>query len=300
MTTETTTIAPVQDPIAAELEREGFAQRTLDELPEVEYHQRPEYSTSMLKLLPDDPETFNGRHILKLPDFQFKSTKFTDLGTAAHAMILQDTPPPIIPADVLSESGARQGGAWKDFAADHEGEVWLKESEAEPLKWAMESLSTTRKARTLLDMPGLTEQSVFWMSDIGNFPMRGRLDRLVGTAEKPLILDLKLTSNSSPEKFFWHARDMGYHYQAASYMWAVREVLGVEPVGFVFIVGEYDVPYRWFTYKATEAFLDAGWMALRESLAVLKERLESNNWLREDRDNLIPLDLPGKSTYHAF
>lgn len=296
----TTATLPIADPIADELERNGIAQRTLEELPEHIYHARPEYSTSMLKLLPNDPETFNGRHILKLPEFQFKPTKFTDLGTAGHGMILQGEAPPIIPADALSKTGSRQGGAWKDFADEHKGEVWLKESEAEPLKWMTESLDKTRKARALLDMPGLTEQSVFWRSDIGNFPMRGRIDRLAGGSETPLILDLKLTSNASPEKFFWHARDMGYHYQAASYMWAVREVLGVEPVGFVFIVGEYQVPYRWFTYQVTDAFLDEGWIVLHEALASLQERLKSGNWLREDRDDLLPLNLPQKTNHHAF
>jgi exodeoxyribonuclease VIII len=292
------TTQPTSDPIAAELEQNGTAQRTLEELPEHLYHARPEYSTSMLKLLPDDPEMFYGRHVLKLPEFQFQPTRFTDLGTAGHAMILQGTPPPIIPADVLSKTGARQGNAWKDFADEHAGEVWLKESEAEPLKWMVESLKKTKKARALLDIPGLTEQSMFWTFD--NLRLRGRLDRLIVNGDSAMVLDLKLTSNASPEKFFFHAEDMGYHYQAAAYMWAVREVLGIEPSGFIFIVGEYQVPYRWFTYKATESFIETGWLRLREAIAVMKERTESDNWLREDRDLLIPLSISEKRNYHAF
>jgi hypothetical protein len=291
----TTTTQPIADPIAVELEHEGVAHRTCDELPEEVYHARPEYSTSMLKLLPGDPETFFGRHVLRLPDFQFKPTQYVNFGTVAHGMFLQDKATPIIPVDVLSKSGARQGGAWKDFAADHEGEIWLKAEEAEPLKRLQDSLEDTGKAKELLALPGKTEHSVFWQSDIGGFNLRGRLDRLVLMGDKAIVLDLKLTNNLSPEKFYWHAADMGYHYQAASYMWAVREVFDVEPTAFVFIVGEYNAPYRWFTYEASSEFLDAGWIALRESLAALRHRLDTNNWIRDDRSRLLSLKFPQKS-----
>ena len=80
-----------------------------------EYHALPSWSSSQLKLLPDEPELFYKRFVEKHPAFQFKPTASMDLGTSVHRIILEGTPVKMIPDDVLGTDGAKRGNTWKHY-----------------------------------------------------------------------------------------------------------------------------------------------------------------------------------------
>lgn len=283
------------DPITAALERDGTATFAWDELQEEFYHGRPELAVSQLKLLPDQPELFYGRHVAKWPDWQMEPTASMDLGTAVHEALLLDRLPQVIPDEVLSKSGARSGKAWYEFAAAHRGETWLRQKDADQVRRIVDGCKATPKAAALLAFEGLPEHSLFWHENNTGLACRGRLDKLLPDVQ--LIVDLKTANDSSPERWPWHAIDLGYHLQAASYCEAAKACYGFDEVAFVFIVVESDVPYRTFTYQCNEDFLTLGFTRWQEALHDYQDRMRDNCWVREDRTRILKLSPPRKAAF---
>jgi hypothetical protein len=286
------------DPIVTEVEANGVATRTVADLPDEIYHHRPEWSVSQLKLLPEEPEMFWGRHIAHLEDFQLKESPQMRLGTAVHEALLQGMDLRIIPRNVLSKSGSRAGGEWKAFAEEHAGESWLKEDEAEPAQCALESVRKDRKARALLELPGDAELAVFWRDEFTSLPMRGRLDRLVRVGGG-LVLDLKTANDPTEYGFPFACLDRKYHVQAACYMEAAENVTGTQPEAFLFIAVQVEAPYICRVYSCRREMLELGFTRLRESLADLKARLDSDDWHGRGYQEVTLLDLPQKA-YKSF
>ena len=284
------------DPIDAELNRNGVAMRTADELPDHIYHHRPEWSYSQIKMLPDEPEMFYGRHVAKWPTYQLKPSPNMILGTAVHDALLLQNKLQIIPESVLSKSGSKAGVAWKEFEAEHAGEIWLKESEAAPARAMLESVQNHRKARMLLEMPGQSELALFWTHEYTGLRLRGKLDRLIDFGDGKAIIDLKCTNDPSPEKFCWTCLDFRYHYQVGMYRDGVENVIGCErPPTFIFVVVGYDPPYRVCVYTAEADMADLGTIRVNEALLDLSQRLKANDWNDAYHDRILPLSLPAKA-----
>jgi len=284
----------VADPITAELLAEGTAQRTWQELPEHLYHRRPEWSKSQWCILPDEPELFEGRCVRRIENWQVKPTRDMEFGTAIHGSVFQGEPLKIIPSDVLSKSGAKSGGNWLAWKDEHPEDGWLKESDADPYKWVIESVMRNKKARALLDLPGLCEHSIFWQHPNLDLMLRGRIDKYCQVGNG-IIVDLKTSSDPSPESFPWKCLDFAYHSQAAAYSWGASEVFGVQPETFLFIVVGNVPPYNCHVYQPDSDAIDLGWTRMQEALHDLDARLKSGNWLREDRDSIKRLTLPKKA-----
>jgi RecB family exonuclease len=293
-------VETIADPITEELEREGVAFRTHDQLPEWLYHGRPEWSKSQFGLLPEEPELFYGRHILKLPDWQLEESPQMRLGTAVHEAVLLKQDVKIIPADVLSKSGSRAGAAWKQFEEEHAGEVWLRESEADPVKRAVEAVRKRKFARRLLEAEGESELSIFWKDELTNLPLRGRIDRLckIGSG---IVLDLKTANDPTSAGFPWKCLDLKYDVQAATYMYGATQVFGVVPDCVVFIAVEVSPPYRCRIHEASQDdLLTPGYIKMKEALLDLQFRLESNNWETADAESVHTLRLPKPKTGRTF
>jgi len=285
------------DSITVELAAEGTAQRTWEELPEHLYHARPEWSKTQWCLLPDEPELFEGRHIKHIEAWQVKPSAAMEFGSAIHASILQGQPLKIIPADVLSKSGSRAGGAWTEWKSAHPEDGWLKEADADPYRWAIDSVMRNRRARALLELPGLCEHSIFWQHPSLDLFLRARLDKYCQVGNG-VVLDLKTTADPSPESFPFKCLDYAYHLQAAAYMWGVEEVLGVRPDAFAFIVVGNTPPFNCHVYQPDDEFLTVGYTRMADALHDLDRRLKSGDWTREDRDFTKILFLPKKAFFN--
>jgi hypothetical protein len=289
-----TTDATTADPIIDEVERNGFAVRSINQLADADYHYRPEWSVSQFKLLPEEPELFWGRHVAKLSDYQPAASPQMRLGTAVHESLLQNIPLRIIPDEVLSSNGSRAGNRWKEFAVEHEGEVWLKADEAAPIQRCIDSIRNNPKARALLELPGRVELAVFWRDELTGLPLRGRLDKLVEVGDG-LVLDLKTASDPTDYGFSFACLDHKYHLQAAAYLEAAEYATGKTPEGFLFIVAQPTAPYVCQVYTCRREMLDLGFTRLRESLHDLKTRLDSGDWHRAGFGKVNLLDLPKKA-----
>lgn len=287
------------DPITLELDREGTAERTCDELPEALYHARPEWSVSQFKILPEEPEMFWGRHLAQLPDWQVKETPSMVMGSAIHAFVLQRRNLNIIPREVLSSSGSKAGKEWKEFEAAHVGEAWLKESDAEPALSTLKAIREHPKANELLGQKGLAEHSIFWVDELTGLRLRGRLDFYIPNLGNGIIVDLKCTTAAMPDTFPWKCYDLRYHVQAATYLYGATQVFGKTPDAFVFITAEVEPPYRCRVYQTHHDMIDLGWTTMKENLLDLKERLQKNDWNSRGHNCILKLDLP-KKAYQQF
>ena len=284
----------IRDPIQDEVESVGVAVRRINQMPDREYRSRPEWSVSQCKLIPEEPELFWGRYIAKLPDFQQEPTPAMLRGTAVHEAVLQNIPLRVIPQSVLSSNGARMGNEWKEFVEEHVGEVWLKESEAEPIKRCIDSIMSNTKARALLELPGDAEVAIFRRDEYTGLPRRHRLDKLIRVGGG-LVLDLKTASDPTEIGFPFACLDHKYHVQAADYMEAAEAALGTVPEAFLFIAVQPDVPCICQVYTCRASMLELGYTRLRESLNELKIRLDTNDWHRAGHNQLNILDLPKKA-----
>jgi len=283
-----------QDAIISEVESKGVATRTIEELTDDFYHSRSEWSVSQLKLLPEQPELFWGRHIAKLPDYQLTPSPSMRLGTVVHEALLQGIEPRIIPRDVLSKSGSRAGSAWQAFAAEHGDEIWLRESEAEPILRCLDSVRANKKAMALLELPGDNELAVFWRDESTGLPLRGRLDKLIRVGNG-MVLDLKTAADPTERGFPFACLDLKYHVQAAAYAEAAESLLGTTPEAFLFIAVQVSAPYICQVYACTPEMLNLGFTRLREAIQDLHARLATGDWHREGHGTVNLLDLPRKA-----
>jgi len=297
MTATAETTEPVDD-IAAEVDSKGVAVRTIKELSETAYRARPEHSVSEIKLVPDEPELYWGRYIAKLEEYQVTITPQIARGTAIHEAVLQGIPPKIIPRDVLSKSGARQGNTWKDFAEEHAGEVWLKEDEAEPLKRAIESIHNHKQARAILEQPGECELSIFRRDEYTGLPLKHRLDKLA-KAGGGIVVDLKSANDPTELGFPFACLDRKYHIQAAAYFEAAEEATGQTPEAFMFIAVQVEPPYICEVHQCTEEMMQFGFTKWREALQDLDIRLKSGDWHRPTHGHINRLNLPRRA-YQQF
>ncbi|POE22838.1 exodeoxyribonuclease VIII [Pectobacterium odoriferum] len=108
-------------------------------------------------------------------------------------------------------------------------------------------------ARALLDMPGYSEPSIYWIDDETENLLKIRPDRLV--KDRPIILDLKKTADMD-RLLRWHIEEFRYHVQDAMYSDGAQHHFG-EPYSFVFIAvsetidcGRY--PVRVFTLEPSK------------------------------------------------
>jgi len=96
--------------------------------------------------------------------------------------------------------------------------------------------------------------------------------------EKKLIVDLKTTTEATPSKFQWSAREYNYHLQAAHYLDCANKIDGPGTyTSFLFVVVEKTWPYKVFVFECSDRLLE-------EALEVRNAQLELiRKWKSEER-----------------
>ena len=242
-----------------------------------EYHARPEWSSSQVKLLPHKPVLFYRRHITR--EFPFKSTASTKLGDAVHRALLDGTQVMDIPADVLSKNGAKAGNAWKQFAAENDDKVLVKADD--PIKHMVASVRANALAMKLLESPGWTEHTLTDRDEETGLPLRTRPDRIVRSLEGFIIPDIKSTVDPlfGDRHFGKQIAKLDYHRQAAWYWDTVARWEPDEPVfAFAFIAVRNAAPYECVVHPLHEDAIALGRRENRVALDELKRRLDTDDW----------------------
>lgn len=134
---------------------------------------------------------------------------------------------------------------------------------------------------------GKAEQSIFWVDKDTGVQCKGRIDWLTPDS---IILDLKSTTDASPEGFQRSISKYRYYVQAAMYTDGLQ-ALGQLPPVFVFAAWEKSVPYASALYYATKEMLEEGRKEYKRLLKIYADCLSSDEWPGYS-DSIEPINLP--------
>lgn len=197
-------------------------------LPAAEYHSGPEVSNTGLGWYID----YSPLHYLRYKQGKIKkTTKSMDFGTDLHCLLLE--PGRFSEQYITGPESARNTIIWKDFVKDNPGLVVKKPSEMDHIQQAREVIGQSGdKCRWLIDTPGETEVSFFWIDPATGLPCRCRVDKLIDMPKVAIVVDVKSCRDARPHKFRRSMVDYGYYRQGAHYTDGVGLVLK-KPVIFI-------------------------------------------------------------------
>ena len=246
----------------------------LYDLAELEYHARPELSSTGARLLLEAPAKFKYRM-----DHPQEGKRAFDVGTAAHTKILGVGSGLVeYPDEHLTPSGNVSTKAATVLWAEEQRSAGLTPVSPDDIAAVdamAESVLAHPKARELLEAKGHREVSV--VSEIDGVPVRARLDGLV-ELEGMTGLDLKTTRKTADvEGFARTSSDLGYFIQEAWYREAI-EAEGVPLDRFVFITVEKEPPYLVGVTVQDIIFQMMGKAATAEARRRYRHGMETGEW----------------------
>jgi hypothetical protein len=250
-------------------------------MPELEYHARPELSSTEARLILETPARYRWKK--DHPPLVAASKKF-DIGSAVHSKVLGTGYEAVmIPDDLLASNGAISTTAAKEFV-EHvraEGKIPLKRADFEPIDHAAESVLAHAGARAVFNQPGAGEVSVFATDPTTGVAVRARFDFLPPTAglgsPSRIAADLKTTIDASPKGFTKAIASYGYDVQHAWYTDTLRFDSG-EDAEMVFVAVEKTEPYLVGVYQLPTIWKEMGRTKAAHARRTYAECMESGVW----------------------
>jgi len=145
------------------------------------------------------------------------------IGRAVHVLVLEGLARFLKLFEVI-EVGSRNAKAYKELAAQSQKGILLQ-SEWEMIQGIREAIRSHTMARSLL-MHGHRECSAYWSEQFGEdwLGMKCRIDSL--QPNRKLIVDLKTTTDASPDQFPREIAKYGYARQMAFYQRGMHQITG--------------------------------------------------------------------------
>lgn len=237
------------------------------------YHRHPALGKSMIAAYADHPKLFDCRHVTK-DGAPFKPTPSTVFGSMVDAWLLERERCVEIPPEVLSKSGSRAGGAWKEFKADHDGDILMKASDVRICERIEANIREHRDAAGLLLTGGKTQYSIFWTDKETGLECKCRPDIIPAV----VVADLKTARSTTARDFANQCEALRYHWQDSHYSTGWRELTD-EDRPFVFVVVRNAEPYDVATFTLSNEWVERGDREIRETLRDIADRKESGVWL---------------------
>ena len=199
-----------------------------------------------------------------------------EFGTLFHASAL--------PGENVNEIAVRntegldmRTKAGKAFLAEHKGKIIISPSDANILDQMMLSLREHPFTAGLVngELKGKSEQSFFCNDPETGLELKCRPDYMLDDCS--LIIDLKSTTDASPEGFQHSAFKWKYHIQASHYLDVIEGATGTRPQAFLFVAVEKVRPFCTAVYMADQAMIDLGKQHAREGLNNIAQ------WIADDK-----------------
>jgi len=124
----------------------------------------------------------------------------------------------------------------------------------------------------------------------GKIQKKAKVDFVPPVSTKCLI-DLKTTTDASPDAFSRKLWDLDYHVQAAYYLDLWNEVTGENRTAFVFIVVETEPPYAVSVFNLSGKAICIGRETYVKDLQRMMECLERNEWPAYSNE-VVEINLP--------
>lgn len=250
-------------------------------MPEVEYHARPELSSTEARLILQSPAKYRWRK--DHPPLIAPSKKF-DVGSAVHAKVLGvGCEVVVIPQEVLASNGAISTSAAKAFVADarEQGLIPLKREEFEPIDAQAEAVLAHPGARALFGQAGDAEVTVIGTDPVSGVAVRARFDFLPTGVKaggpSRVAVNMKTTRDGSPKAFTRAIADYGYDVQRSWYLDALRYVTG-EDAELVFVAVEKEPPYLVAVHQLPTMWAEMGATKAKVARRTYAECVKWGDW----------------------
>jgi len=212
------------------------------------------------------------------PAYEPEHDKAFDMGSAAHALLLERDPTRI--AWVIADDWRTKAAKEIRDEARAAGRFPLLAKYQAPLSemTAQANLALARSELGDILESGKAEQTVIWQD--GSAWCRARLDLL--SADRKVILDYKTTEDASPEAAIRQIGRMQYDVQAEFYtrgMEAVNRLDGLPfAPTFVFLFQEITAPYACSLIALSNTYRQIGQHKVVGALAVWSRCMERREW----------------------
>jgi len=226
-------------------------------------------------LLTKSPQHAWYEHPRLNPDYQSDESSRLDLGTIAHALLLEDDTSRVVVIEAedwrtkeakVKRDEARAAGMCPILQKDYET-VRAMVTEAKLSIVASEFNEDFRDA--------IPEQTLIWQHD--GVWCRSRPDK--ATKDWRILFDYKTCAGSaSPQAFLRTVFQQGYDLQAELGMMGAEALAGQSQVTFVFIVQEIEPPYAVSFVSLSPAWQDLAYRKLKMAMSTWKGCLRKNKW----------------------
>lgn len=253
----------------------------IDGMSDAEYHADPVEAGSL--------SSSGARTILKSPalfdwerEHRVEKTTY-DVGHAAHAKVLGVGSPVIAyPDEHLTPSGnASTKVATLAWAKDQRaaGLVPVTPDQMVDVDAMAEAILDHTLARSLIEAPGASEQSMFAPDPETGVWLRARIDRLPDQdGSQTLALDLKTSTSADPREFQRSAAEYGYDVQSEWYQHVLRLTRGDVDTAFLFVVVEKAAPYLVSVIELDAEFAAIGRARMRRAIDTFKTCRDADDW----------------------
>lgn len=246
-------------------------------IPHDEYHAdpcpTPSLSSSVAKtLLRQSPAHAAMQHPKLNNNYVNEESSRFDLGTIAHALLLEDDSSRLITieADDWRTKAAKEA---RD-AARAEGKIPILVKQAAHLLKMVGTARDFLRNSEVGDFKFLAEQMLAWQE--GNVWCRARPDWL--STDHTLILDYKTTDDANPDAFIRQIARMGYDTQAAFYLRGLEAVDPIDQPLFVFFAQEIEPPYACSLIALSNAYLEIANAKVERAIKTWGYCLKTGDW----------------------
>lgn len=122
---------------------------------------------------------------------------------------------------------------------------------------------------------GEAEICIVWIDKKTDLLCKARIDYL--HREQAILIDLKSTTNASPDSFSRAAVNYGYWQQSGWYCDGWKTLTGDMPA-FVFLAAEKSIPFAVAAYEMPDEGIIAGRRTYRAALKIYAECLKKDSW----------------------
>ena len=256
-----------------------------------QYHSTRALSNSSMKELLRCPALFQ-QALSEMDGAEHTQTPAMLMGSVFHSIVLE--PDKVKTEYALREnSGNTKAGKEEAAAAKEKGitlispDVW-NTATAMAASACAHPLIVAAKASPKWE----TETSAYW-EERGHILCKARIDAMATIEGVPglCIIDLKSTTDASPDAISKHIVDYGYHRQAAWYMHALN-ICGRAAHTFIFLFVEKTAPYLCTAVSIADGAIQFAYDDIRNALDTYEKCEENGVWPGYTTDIITEVDLP--------
>jgi hypothetical protein len=247
-------------------------------MPAEEYHSdpcaQPSLSASIASILwSKTPYHAWLAHPRLNPNYQSEEKRIFDIGSAAHALVLENDE---------SRFAVIDAADWRTKAAKEQRDEAYAANKIPLLPKDYAIISAMGKAArdylTTSQLAGVLDNGnaeVSMSAEYEDITLRGRLDWL--TKDRRIILDYKTTTSARAEDFYRHISQFSYDIQAAEY-WTLNQLNGGMSAKFIWFVQETTAPYMCSLIGCSPALMSMGHQKLQWCAHRWRDCLSTNEW----------------------